>query len=58
MSMNEVLLEYAMEYFRPNKEIIRSINRRYRKPTNTCFCGEKIKRIPDEKFIDYLELFG
>jgi hypothetical protein len=41
----------------PNKEIIRSINKRYRKPKNTCFCGAKIKT-SDVRFADYFDILG
>lgn len=56
--MSAVMLDYVTRQMQPNKEIIRSINRRYRKKDNVCFCGEKIKKIPEEKFADYLSLFG
>jgi hypothetical protein len=55
--INPIVADYVMEYFRPNKEIIRSINKRYRKPKNTCFCGAKIKT-SDVRFADYFDILG
>ena len=56
MTQNEILNRIRM-FADPNKEIIRSINRRLRKPRNTCFCGAKIKT-SDIRYADYFEELG
>ena len=56
MTQNEILNRIRM-FVDPNKEIIRSINRRYRKPRNTCFCGARIKT-SDIRYADYFEVLG